>query len=124
GNGLAGDGDDRLLAGDQAHRFGGSFQVFFFLRGGADPHVDDDLIDSGERQLVLAAEFFSQRWKHLLMIALEQARRRRRAGRLFRLGLTFFAFIAFFTLGGFFALRRLLAFGRAIAFFRLRRLGG
>ena len=83
GNGLAGDRDDRLLAGNQAHRLGGGFQVLLFLRRGPDAHVDDDLFQSRQRQLVLAAELFGERGNDLLEVLFLEARRRNGAGGLF-----------------------------------------
>src|SRR5262249_8781716 len=128
--GFAGLGDDRLLAGDQTHRLGGRFQVLLFLRRSADSHVHDDFFQSRQRELILAAESFSERRLDLLEVFLLEARRRQRASRFFGGRCLLVAFGAFFTLLTLLTFRTLfalLALGRLgglVARFSLGRLGG
>src|SRR5439155_21394808 len=76
----------------------------------------DDLFQSRQRQLVLAAELFGERGNDLLEVLFLETRRRNGAGGLFGFRLL----LAFFTL---FAFRAFLALGGLIAFLSARRLG-
>src|SRR5262249_8028886 len=64
---------DRLLAGDARHLVGARVDELGVLRRLAEAHVDDDLLDAGDRHHVLVAELLLERRHDVLAVAVSQA---------------------------------------------------
>src|SRR5256885_104842 len=65
-------GDDRLLAGDLPQLRRRLLQLRLVFQGLAHAHVDDDLLQARQAELVLAAELLRQERQNFLVVLLHQ----------------------------------------------------